>query len=129
MATKANLELNASARRNNVAEFPAPARSGATSGNYSPARSGLRRIITREQGRALETIGHAVDYLHDCYIHQGNDAEFLNVPGPPAAAIQILIAARQSLFHSLPLVAPWHRRLLNALLRRKPRLQSGPVVT
>jgi dihydropteroate synthase len=89
----------------------------------------MRRVITREQGRALEAIGHAVDYLNDCNLHQGDDAEFLNVAGPSVAAIQILIAARQRIFQSLPLVDTWHRRMLNMLLRRKPRLQSGPVIT
>ena len=31
----------------------------------------LRRVLTREQGRALEMIGHAVDYLNDCYLFEG----------------------------------------------------------
>lgn len=85
--------------------------------------------MTRETGRALEAIGHAVDYLNDCNVHEGDDAAFVNDSGHAAAAIQILIAARQKLFHSLPLVEPWHRRALNTLLRRKARFESGPVVT
>jgi hypothetical protein len=89
----------------------------------------LRRILTREQGRALETIGHAVDYLNDCYLYNGGDEEILNVSGPFIEALHLLIAARQEILWSLPVAEPWTLRVWNALFRRKPRLTSGPVVT
>ena len=88
----------------------------------------LRRIITREQGRALETIGHAVDYLSDCYLHQGADDEVLNFISPALEAARVLIAARNELLAGLPLRQPITTRLWHALLRRRSPLKSSAVV-
>ena len=100
-----------------------------------PARQNLRRIMTREQGRALEMIGHAVDYLNDCYLHEGDEDEIINVGGSSTEALQILISLRWQILQSLPLEEPRMHRLWNALFRRsavrttrhRPGSESKPV--
>ena len=88
-----------------------------------------RRSITREHGRALEMIGHAVDYLNDSFLNEGDDDEIINAAGPYTDALQILISAHSELLWSLPVSETLTTRLLNFMFRRKPRLESGPVVT
>lgn len=89
-----------------------------------PKGQHLCRILTREQGYALETIGHAVDYLNDCYLYEGNDSETIDLSGPPNDAIQILVAARQQIFMSAPLRKPRLLRAWNAIFHRGSR--TGP---
>jgi hypothetical protein len=89
---------------------------------------GLRRTITREQGAAIEMISHAVDYLTDCYLHEGADDVVLDFSAPEMIAAQILISAQRQILHALPLTEPLTLRLWNALLRRKPRFKSPSVV-
>lgn len=78
----------------------------------------LRRLLTREQGRALETIGHAVDYLNDCYLYEGDEDELINVGGSATEAIQILVSMRWQILQSAPVREPRTFRLWNALFHR-----------
>lgn len=78
----------------------------------------LRRILTREQGRALEIIGHAVDYLNDCYLYEGEDDELINIGGSSNEAIQILVSLRWQVLRSAPVRESRTLRLWKALLRR-----------
>lgn len=78
-----------------------------------PARRNLRRVMTREQGRALEMIGHAADYLNDGYLYEGDENEIINIGGSPTKAIQILVAVRQQILQSLPLEEPKMQRLMH----------------
>ncbi|MGH9615227.1 MAG: hypothetical protein ACRD28_00700 [Acidobacteriaceae bacterium] len=89
-----------------------------------PKGQHLRRILTREQGYALETIGHAVDYLNDCYLYEGDDSETINLSGPPNDALQILVTARQQIFMSAPVREPRLLQIWNAILHRESR--KGP---
>ncbi len=99
-----------------------------------PARPGMRRVITRQQGCALEIIGHAVDYLNDCYLNQGPDNEILDFSGPTLEAAQILIAAQRQILFSLPLAESFSQRLRRVIFRRKPesnrrqQVKSSPVL-
>ncbi len=88
----------------------------------------LHRVITREEGRALEMIGHAVDYLQDCYLHEGDDREILDFRGPKMDAVRILVSAQRQIHRSLPLAEPLTVRLWHALLRRKIQYKSAAVV-
>jgi hypothetical protein len=81
----------------------------------------LRRILTREQGRALEAIGHAVDYLNDCYLYEGDENELINVGGSCSEAIQILASMRWQILQSAPTEEPRALRLWNALFHRNSR--------
>jgi hypothetical protein len=89
---------------------------------------GMRRTITREQGVALEMLGHAVDYLNDSYLQEGPDGDFLDFGAPEIIAAQILASAQRQILHSLPLTEPFALRFWNALLRRKSQLKSSPVL-
>ncbi|MGO8718881.1 MAG: hypothetical protein ACLQMO_06655 [Acidobacteriaceae bacterium] len=90
----------------------------------SKARN-LRRILTREQGRALEMIGHAVDYLNDCYLYEGDEHELINMGGSSTQALEILSAARRQILQSAPLQEPRMHRLWNALFHRNPERRPG----
>lgn len=94
----------------------------------APNRRG-RRIITREQGCALETIGHAVDYLNDQYIFEGPDDEILSFRSPSMEAVRILIASQRAILQSLPIAEPLRRRVWNALRGRKPQAALLSVVS
>lgn len=105
------------------------------SGNYtarlpepSPANSRMRRKITREQGCALEVIGHAVDYLNDSYLYEGADDEIIDFSGPSMDAVRILISAQRQILSSLPLSEPLPLRFWNTLLRRKSQFKATTVV-
>jgi hypothetical protein len=85
----------------------------------------LRRILTREQGRALEMIGHAVDYLNDCYLYEGDDDELINIGGSSSEAIQILVSLRWQILESAPVRDPRTLRLWNALFSRHSQERPG----
>lgn len=114
MATNANFEADLKpglkvVSGNHTPRLPGP----------SPASGRMRRKITREQGCALEVIGHAVDYLNDSYLYEGADDEIIDFSGPSMDAVRILIAAQRQILSSLPLVEPLPLRFWNTLLRRK----------
>jgi len=92
-----------------------------------PATRRMRRVISQEQGRALETIGHAVDYLNDCHLSEGQDGEIVNVVCPVREAVQILITLYLQLLHSLPLVEPLSHRIWNSILHRLPGQTSRVI--
>lgn len=98
-----------------LAAFPAPP---------SAANNGRRRIISREQGRAMEMLGHAADYLSDSYLHEGSDNEMLHFRGPVSEAVHVLVSAQRQILFSLPLVESRSQRFFKALFQRK----SAPVV-
>ena len=91
----------------------------------NPKARNLRRILTREQGRALEMIGHAVDYLNDCYLYEGEDDELINIGGSCSQAIQILISLRWQILQSAPIREPRAMRLWNALFHRRASDRPG----
>lgn len=90
-------------------------------------QAGYRRIITREQGCALETLGHAVDYLRDSYINEGPDEEVLDSSSPSMEAVRILVERRRELLFSLPLIEPLRRRIAKRLFHRQ-RAESLSVL-
>jgi len=90
----------------------------------NPKARSLRRILTREQGRALEMIGHAVDYLNDCYLFEGADDELINIGGSSNDAIHILVSLRWQILQSAPVREPRQVRLWNALFNRNSGEQS-----
>ena len=90
-----------------------------------PVQHNLRRILPREEGRALEMIGHAVDYLYDCYLYEGDDKEIINSGGATMKALGILAAARVQILQSLPLQESRTTRLWNALFHRSSGHSSG----
>lgn len=80
----------------------------------------LRRIINRDQGRALEMIGHAADYLTDSCLYEGKDNQIIDFRST-SDALQILTSMRSQIMESLPLSEPFFSRAWNHLLRRDGR--------
>ena len=81
----------------------------------------VRRRGTLEQGRALETLGHAVEYLVDSgmFHREAIDSKAND------AAVQILMRASRAVFLECPEVVPvrrrvgqWGQRLVARALRR-----------
>jgi hypothetical protein len=73
----------------------------------------LRRRITPQAGRALEVLGHAIEYLTDEYVHRGED---LNAQNPEVAAVQLLMALNREVYFECP-VAPTLAERLRSWLR------------
>ena len=77
------------------------------------ASKNCRRNITPQAGRALELLGHAIDYLIDEYIHKANP---LSSADPQVAAIQLLMALNRQIYYECPVV-PTFGEKLRSLLR------------
>jgi hypothetical protein len=80
----------------------------------------LRRTINREQGRALEMIGHAADYLTDSCLYEGKDDQIIDFRST-SDALQILTSMRSQIMESLPLSEPFFSRVWNHFVRRSRR--------
>jgi len=58
-----------------------------------------RRRISAEAGRALEILGHAIEYLADEYVHR---AESLSAHDGPVEALQLLMRANRQVYFECP---------------------------
>ncbi len=83
-----------------------------------PARIHSRRMLTRKQGRALELIGHGVDYLVDNYVHEGADDELIDVGVFSKDAIQILVSMRLQILLSAHVPASEGQKTCTAVTHR-----------
>jgi hypothetical protein len=61
-----------------------------------------RRRISPDAGRALEMLGHAIEYLTDVYVHE---TENLCASDPQVEAIQLLMRLNRQVYYECP-VAP-----------------------
>lgn len=77
------------------------------------ARSSIRRRrITPQAGRALEILGHAIEYLTDEYIYRGGQF----YPGDPEVqAVQLLAATNRAIYLACPEVPTLGERCLRLL--------------
>ena len=73
-----------------------------------------RRRISRDDGRALEILGHAIDYLSDEFIHRGGA---LASRDPHVQAVQLLMRLNCEIYLSCP-EAPSLADRFRTLLRR-----------
>lgn len=85
-----------------------------------PRPSPARRNTTPEQGRALETLGHAIEYLVDSRLFERWESP------ADAEAVHLLMACSRAVFAGCEEVAPWHQRVQRALLK-KLHLQSSQL--
>jgi hypothetical protein len=77
-----------------------------------PKPSPVRRQTTPSQGRALEALGHAIEYLVDSRM-------FAEWESPSdAVAVRMLMACSRDVFAECAVIQPWHQRVQKALLRR-----------
>jgi len=87
-----------------------------------------RRQISPQSGRALEVLGHAIEYLVDEYALQVGTLGSLHAEDPQVQSIQMLMAANRSVYFGCP-VAPTLRDRLDGLARlreaRKLNMRAG----
>ena len=79
-----------------------------------------RRHISREAGRAIEMLGHAIDYLADEFALECMQDKGQRRPGthPRMAAIEMLMERNREIYFSCPEV-PTTRAWLRRWLRRR----------
>ena len=71
-----------------------------------PNRSRSRRIDP-QAGRALEKLGHAIEYLTDEFVHQGGS---LSAKDPQLEAVQLLMAMNRKVYFECPEVPTFAER-------------------
>jgi hypothetical protein len=83
------------------------------------ARAYRRRQISQQNGRALEVLGHAIEYVADEFAVQLDTSAPLTAKNPQVQAMQILMAANRNVYYHCP-IAPtlgerfrdfWSRRM------------------
>lgn len=79
-----------------------------------PVTSGRRRRISREAGRALEILGHAIEYLADENVHEGRS---FSANDPRVKAIRLLMAVNRQIYFECPVVPTMTERLRRFLRR------------
>jgi len=85
----------------------------------------LRRRPNKPQGRALEILGHAIEYLVDQQLHRGSVAESQTFPSrADAPAIHILMRLSREVFAECPETASPRPSLKQRLLRLFPAAQG-----
>ena len=71
-----------------------------------------RRSISPQAGRALEILGHAIEYLTDEFIHEGGSFSANN---SQLQAVQLLMALNRQIYLECPEVPPLSKRLMSFL--------------
>jgi hypothetical protein len=79
-------------------------------GLASSAAPFVRRELSRESSRALEILGHAIEYLADEYAVDTADKGPLGSADPRVEAIQVLKALNRAIYYSGAEVQPVLRR-------------------
>ena len=82
----------------------------------SSATPFVRRQLSRESSRALEILGHAIEYLADEYAVDTAPKGALGSADPRVEAIQVLKALNRSIYFSAHEVEPVFRRIRRWLL-------------
>ncbi len=81
--------------------------------SHPPRRKlGETRRTSPVQGRALEILGHAIEYLVDSRLY-----ETWETPAD-AAAVHLLMVCSREVFSECDVVVSWHQRVQRSLLRR-----------
>jgi hypothetical protein len=76
-----------------------------------------RRRISPQAGRALEILGHAIEYLTDEFVHEGGSFSPHN---GRLDAVQLLMALNREIYFACPEVPSLRKRILSLL-----RIQSN----
>jgi hypothetical protein len=84
-------------------------------GSAATATSSNRRRISPEAGRALEILGHAIEYMTDEYVHQGNS---LNAGDAQVKAVQLMMALNRQIYFDCPVIPSIADRFRAFLARR-----------
>ena len=86
--------------------FPHPATASAVS-STARVRSGRRRRITPQAGRALEILGHAIEYLADEFVYQGGS---FSAHDSQLEAVQLLMALNRQVYFECPEIPSFGER-------------------
>jgi hypothetical protein len=65
-------------------------------------RSSVRRMVSRSSGRALEILGHAIEYLADEYALKAAKTGTLSPDDPCIDAMHILMALNREVYYACP---------------------------
>lgn len=95
-----------------ITDFSIPAATPVSS-SITRARSKRTRRISPEAGRALEILGHAIEYLTDEFIHEG---KAMSSESGEVVAVQLLMAVNRQVYYECPEVPSVTDRL-RAMLR------------
>jgi hypothetical protein len=76
--------------------FSIPASAPPASAVRQPSR---RRRITPQAGRALEILGHAIEYLTDEFVHRGGS---FTAHDEQVQALQLLMALNRQVYYECP---------------------------
>jgi hypothetical protein len=96
-----------------------------------PPRRAARRRISPVDGRALEILGHAIEYLADEYALSAAQIGMLSSSDPRVEAIQTLMALNRQVYFACPEIEPLLRRIARRLVpgsRRFSRAESPRLV-
>ncbi len=85
----------------------------AASQRFGSANRTLRRRPTIHQGRALEKLGHAIEFLYDSQVYQNNGA----LSQSDMEAVEILMRLSRAVFMECKEVVPVGRGMKLRLLR------------
>ena len=83
-----------------------------------PKPTPIRRRTSPQQGRALEILGHAIEYLVDSRLFDQWETP------ADAAAVHLLMERSRAVFSDCAEIVPWHQRVQQALAK-KLRLSAG----
>ena len=86
--------------------FSIPAQ-GTASSQAAKVRSGRRRRIDPGSGRALEILGHAIEYLTDELVYSGRT---IAAHDPQVEAVQLLMALNRQVYLQCPEVPTFTER-------------------
>jgi hypothetical protein len=81
--------------------------------------SNPQRRISPLDGRALEILGHAIEYLADEFALRAGNLTPLSAEDPQISSIQKLMAASRSVYYDCPIVPSIRERLRGYLFRRE----------
>jgi hypothetical protein len=73
-----------------------------------PERPAKRRRISPEAGRALEILGHAIEYLADEYVHRGTS---FSANDPQIKAVQLLMELNREIYFECPVIPTFSQRI------------------
>jgi hypothetical protein len=71
----------------------------------------VRRRLSPEEGRAIEILGHAIEYLADEYCNDAHPKGCLGNADPRIEAIQMLKALNRKIYYSAAKVEPAFTRM------------------
>ena len=75
--------------------------------SQSPSNGERTRRISPEAGRALEILGHAIEYLIDEYVHE---TKRLSATDPQVEAIRLLMSLNRQVYYECPVIASFSER-------------------